>query len=123
MFYTLFNLKAIFVRMTDQNENPYSPPVGTRRKQKRPWLSLLGWLVCAVGVLLLLSAASIGWRALELANLEHLHWWVDRRAIYDIEIDGVPITVDEAIRMFGMSAVIAFTLSVVLMLAGRRMLR
>jgi hypothetical protein len=55
-------------------------------------------LLFGIAVLLVLLSLPVAWQTLELANQEYLHIWNSRRAIYDIEINGSPISIDAAIR-------------------------
>ena len=76
-------------------DNPYSPPpkVGKSSVGSR----IIHWLLLAFAIMLILVSLLTAWDTLELANQEYLHLWSSRRIIYDIEINGSPISNADAI--------------------------
>lgn len=89
-------------------------------KDSRSSLRAIGWVLLVVAVFIFLASIPTTWFALELANQEYLKLWPSRRAIYDIEIDGVPLSNDSAIRRFGSFAFVMWLTSFGLVLIARR---
>lgn len=77
-------------------DNPYAVPPDTGQLIGRGKI-VRGFLVC-VSIFLVLQSLPRLWTTLELANQEYLHLWNSQRVIYDIEIGGSPVSIDEAIR-------------------------
>ena len=80
---------------TETADNPYSPPHAPATPSGRS--KIVRWLLFGIATILVLLSLPIAWHTLELANQEYLHIWNSRRAIYDIEINGSPVS-NAAIR-------------------------
>ncbi len=74
---------------------------------------LIAWLLLFAGVLIGIASLPAAWSALELANQEYFHFQIgsSRRMIYDIEINGTPVSVKEALYGSAISAVVMWVLA------------
>ena len=98
-------------------ENPYSSPVALGQPSARS--KIARWLILAFAALLILSSLPTAWHTLELANQEYLHLWNPQRAIYDIEINGSPVSNADAIRFGTTTFLIQWGIAGLLMIAAR----
>lgn len=98
--------------------NPYSAPTepGIIKSQSR----VARYLLRAVALLLFLASFPSAWLGIELANQEYLHIVPTRRAVYDIEFNGVPVTADSIIRNSLLTVGAMWALSIFLLWLSRR---
>ena len=78
--------------------NPYEPPrAGHGLRSRRP---LLVYTLRILGGLLMVPAISFASMAITLANDHYWHIMQPRRAIYDMEINGTPVSTEAMIANF-----------------------
>ena len=102
---------------SDIADNPYSSPHATGTPSVRS--KIVRWLMMGIAIILVLLSLPIAWHTLELANQEYLHFWNSRRAIYDIEINGSPVSIDTAIRYGTTTVLIHWSLAAALIVVPR----
>ena len=98
-------------------ENPYSPPSVAGAPSRRSRVA--AWLLLGLALFFIALSLPIAWHTLELANQEHLHIWNSRRAIYDIQFNGTPVTNDDAIWHGTITVLIQWTIAAGLIVGAR----
>jgi hypothetical protein len=102
---------------TEFVENLYASPSPARQPRRRT--KIVRWLLLGLATMQILFSIPIAWRMLELANQEYLHLWNPQRAIYDIEINGLPVSNSDATRIFGRTMLIQWGIAAVLLFAAQ----
>ena len=102
---------------TDTADNPYSSPRASATPSGR--FKIVRGLLFGIAIVLVLLSLPGAWHTLELANQEYLHIWNSRRAIYDIEINGSPVSIAAAIRHGATIVLIQWLLAAALIVIPR----
>jgi len=102
---------------TESAENPYSSSVGC--EQPSGTSKIRRWVFLALATMLIFFSLPGAWRTLELVNQEYLHLWNRQRAIYDIEINGAPVSNADAIRFGTANVVIQWGIAGALLIVAR----
>ena len=98
-------------------DNTYSSPSTSATPSVRP--RIVRWLLLCVAIFLVVLSLPIAWHTFELANQEYFHIWSSRSVIYDIEMNGKPITIAEAIRNGTIAVLIQWALAAALIVGPR----
>ena len=102
---------------TESADNPYSSPQAPATPSGRS--KIVRWLLFGIAIILVLLSLPVAWHTLELANQEYLHIWNSRRTIYDIEINGSPVSIAAAIRHGTTVVLIQWSLAAALIVIPR----
>ena len=105
------------VAETETAGNPYSSPRATTTPSSRS--KIVRVLLFGIAIILVLLSLPVAWHTLELVNQEYLHIWNTRRAIYDIEINGSPVSITVAIRHGATIVLIKWLLAAALIVIPR----
>jgi len=106
---------------TETADNRYSSPRAPATPSGRS--KIARWLLLSIAIILVLVSLPAAWHTLELANQEYLHIWNSRRAIYDIEINGSPVSIGTAIRHGATTVLIQWSLAAALIVIPRFLAR
>lgn len=101
---------------TESTENPYSAP--TEHGQRTGRSGIVRWVLLCVSAMLILLSFPVAWYTLELANQEYLRTWNPQRAIYDIEINGKPVSNGDVVRFGAVTLLVQWVISAALMVTA-----
>ena len=106
--------------MSTESENVANPGSDSIKKRSSPSLyKAIRFVLLGLAIIFIVASLPIGWHTLELANQEYLHIWKSRRAIYDLEINGSPVSIAAAVRYGTATVLIQWALAAVLILVAQ----
>ncbi len=105
--------------VTDSEEvnNPYLSPRAHGTIPRKA--TVLIWSLWLLGLAIFLSSLPIAWATFTLADQEYFHILKLRRAIYDIEFNGTPVSMRDAIVGCATVVLIQWALAASLAFASR----